>query len=199
MSKRALLVIDVQNDFCEGGSLAVPDGDAVVPVINDLVKDSSLVVMTQDWHLPYHKSFASVHDGKNPFETIELSYGNQVLWPDHCVQGTAGADFHPNLDTKRTQLILRKGCNPEIDSYSAFLENDKVTSTGLAGYLLDQEVTEVFITGLATDYCVFYSAIDAVKLGFKVAVIEAACRGLSKESVAKAWEAILEAGVERIT
>ncbi len=194
-----LLVVDVQNDFCPGGALAVPDGDQVVPVINRLMGRFEHVVMTQDWHPPDHLSFASAHRGKTPYETVELSYGAQILWPDHCRQGTDGARFHPGLDDSRAELIVRKGFCREIDSYSAFTENDRSTPTGLTGYLRERGLTRLFIVGLATDFCVLYTALDAVELGFKAVVIMEGCRGMDVEgSMEKAWERMLEAGVGKI-
>lgn len=198
MDTAALLVIDVQNDFCPGGALAVADGDAVVPVINRLMPLYPLVVLTQDWHPRGHASFASSHAGRRPFDAIEMSYGRQTLWPDHCVPGTPGADFHPGLDTTRAALVLRKGTNPAIDSYSAFFENDRRTSTGLAAYLRERGVGRVVLAGLATDFCVRYSAEDAAAEGFEVAVIEDAVRGIDLDgSVAEAWKAMAAAGVRR--
>lgn len=176
-----LLVIDVQQDFCAGGSLAVPDGDAVVPVINQLAGRFSHVVLTQDWHPAGHRSFASSHTGKAPFEMIAVSYGQQVLWPDHCVQGTSGAEFHPDLSIPRAELVLRKGYNRQIDSYSAFFENDRKTPTGLGGYLKERGFGRVFLAGLALDFCVRFSAEDAHKLAFEVVVIEDACRAIDTD------------------
>lgn len=176
-----LLVIDVQHDFCAGGSLAVPDGDAVVPVINQLAGRFSHVVLTQDWHPAGHRSFASSHTGKAPFEMIDVSYGQQVLWPDHCVQGTSGAEFHPDLSIPRAELVLRKGYNRQIDSYSAFFENDRKTPTGLGGYLKERGFGRVFLAGLALDFCVRFSAEDAHKLAFEVVVIEDACRAIDTD------------------
>jgi nicotinamidase/pyrazinamidase len=175
-----LLVIDVQRDFCHGGKLAVPDGDAVVPVIHDLSAHFRHIVLTQDWHPARHTSFASMHTGKQPFDEVLLGYGPQTLWPDHCVQNTPGAEFHPGLAevAQRAELILRKGFRPDIDSYSAFLENDKQTPTGLAGYLRERGFQRIFLAGLAYDYCVRYSAIDAVRAGFQVWVIHDACRSV---------------------
>lgn len=192
----ALLIIDVQNDFCPGGALAVPDGDAVVPVINRLVPAFAHVLLTQDWHPPGHQSFASVHAGRQPFESVEVAYGAQTLWPDHCVQGTPGAAFHADLEVTRAELILRKGFRPEIDSYSAFYENDHKTPTGLSGYLRTRGFTRVFLAGLATDFCVHYSAVDAAREGFATVVIEDACRAIDLEgSLAAARAAMTEAGV----
>lgn len=195
----ALIVVDVQNDFCAGGALAVPDGDAIVPIINHLAGRFRLVVCTQDWHTPDHQSFASEHAGRNPFETIELPYGEQTLWPDHCVAGTKGADLHPGLDMRLPHLVIRKGFRREIDSYSAFRENDRVTATGLAGYLRENGVRRVFLAGLATDYCVGFSALDAVAHGFEAMIVEDACRAIDLEgSLASIWARLAEAGVGRI-
>lgn len=173
-----LLVIDVQNDFCTGGALAVPGGDAVVPVINRLASRFRNAVLTQDWHPPGHRSFASSHPGREAFSSVTMPYGEQTLWPEHCVQGTQGAQFHPDLRVACAQLILRKGFRTEIDSSSAFFENDRTTVTGLTGYLRDRAVRHLVVTGLATDYCVAYSAIDAARLGFRVTVILEACRAI---------------------
>jgi nicotinamidase/pyrazinamidase len=175
---RALLIVDVQNDFIPGGALPTRDGGDVVPVINRLQKDFSLVVATQDWHPQNHGSFASNHPGTKPGEMIELGGLPQVLWPDHCVQGSWGAEFHPNLETRRVAKVIRKGTDPEIDSYSGFFDNGRRKATGLEQYLRDQEVTEIFISGLATDYCVLWTARDAKSLGFETHVIADACRGV---------------------
>jgi nicotinamidase/pyrazinamidase len=194
-----LLVIDVQNGFLPGGSLAVQDGDAVVPVINRIAGGFANVVLTQDWHTPGHISFASSHAGKQPFETVDLSYGTQVLWPEHCVQGTAGAALAEDLLIPQAALIIRKGIHSDIDSYSAFTEADGKTTTGLAGYLKARELQRVFVAGLATDFCVAWSAIDARKAGFETYVIEDACRAIDNQgSLAKAWEDMAKAGVKRI-
>ncbi|MGX9352244.1 bifunctional nicotinamidase/pyrazinamidase [Shimia sp. W99] len=174
----ALIVIDVQNDFCPGGALAVPDGDAIVAGINALMPDFDAVILTQDWHPAGHSSFASSHDGKGPYELVDMPYGPQVLWPDHCVQGTPGAAFHTDLDTTRADLIIRKGYNPAIDSYSAFFENDQSTPTGLEGYLRTRGITELTMVGLATDFCVNFSAQDAARLGFAVTVRRDLCRAI---------------------
>ena len=191
-----LLVVDVQNDFCPEGALGVPGGDAVVPVINRIQPGFAHVVLTQDWHPAGHQSFASTHPGHQPFETVEVAYGPQTLWPDHCVQGTPGAAFHPDLDTDKAEMILRKGTRAAIDSYSAFYENDRTTATGLAGYLRERGFTRVFICGLATDYCVHFSALDAAREGFEAVVVEDACRGIDLEgSLAAAKGAMVEAGV----
>jgi nicotinamidase/pyrazinamidase len=195
-SSDALLIIDVQNDFCSGGALAVPDGEQVVAPINRLSPKFQTVVATQDWHTPRHNSFASHHHGKAPFQTTELEYGTQVLWPDHCVQGTQGAELHPALDLVHCQMIVRKGFRPGIDSYSAFVENDKRTTTGLAGYLKERGISRVFLTGLATDFCVFYSAMDARANGFDVVLVEDACRAIDLDgSLAAARKAMRDAGV----
>jgi nicotinamidase/pyrazinamidase len=192
----ALIVVDVQNDFCPGGALPVPDGDAVVPVVNRLQERFETVVLTQDWHPPDHRSFASNH-GAEPFGTTEMAYGTQVLWPDHCVQGTHGAALHPDLATDRAAVLIRKGFRPEIDSYSAFFENDRTTVTGLAGYLLERGIREVTLAGLATDFCVGHSALDAVRLGFGVRVVEDACRAIDLQGSLAAMLAELRgAGVE---
>jgi len=174
----ALIIIDVQADFCPGGALAVNDGDAVVPVVNRLADRFSTVVLTQDWHPPGHSSFASTHPGATPFSMTEMPYGPQVLWPDHCVQGTPGAAFHPDLAVTRAQMIVRKGFRPGIDSYSAFLENDRATATGLTGYLADRGVRHIVLCGLATDFCVAYSAMDGRKVGLTVTLVEDACRAI---------------------
>lgn len=194
-----LLVVDVQNDFCSGGALAVPGADEIVAVTNRLMRLFHHVGLTQDWHPADHHSFASVHPGREPFETIDLAYGPQTLWPDHCVQGLAGAEFHRDLDSIRAELIIRKGFRREIDSYSAFLENDHRTPTGLAGYLRERGFQRLFLAGLATDYCVRYSAEDARQAGFDVVIIEDACRAIDLEgSLAQARNAITEAGADFI-
>ena len=195
----ALLVIDVQNCFLPGGSLAVKDGEQVVPIINRIAKSFSNVVMTQDWHTPGHVSFASAHDGKKPFDVIDLAYGKQVLWPDHCVQGTDGAALSKDLSIPQAELIIRKGYHKDTDSYSAFTEADGKTTTGLAAYLKARGVKRVFIAGLATDFCVCWTALDARKAGLEAYVIEDACRGIdTKGSLAKAWADMAKAGVKRI-
>jgi nicotinamidase/pyrazinamidase len=194
-----LLIIDVQNDFCAGGALAVPDGDAVVPVINRLSERFAHIALTQDWHPTGHSSFATTHPGRGPFELVTMPYGEQTLWPDHCVQGTPGVGFHPQLNTQRAELVIRKGFRPDIDSYSAFYENDRRTPTGLAGYLRERGFRRVFLAGLATDFCVFYSAADARRLGFNVVLIEQGCRGIDLNgSLDAAWAAMAEAGVQRV-
>ncbi len=199
--KSALLVVDVQNDFCPGGALEVKDGDKVVPVINRISAGFATVVGTQDWHPADHFSFASKHPGKKPLETIKRGDFEQVLWPNHCVAGTAGAHFHPELDTTRFSIILRKGTNPNLDSYSGFFENDKTTPTGLEPYLKGLGYTSVYLCGLATDYCVFYTAMDAVKAGFNVAVLEDACRGVDfpEGNIAKALQTMKDSGVAILT
>jgi nicotinamidase/pyrazinamidase len=197
--KDVLLVIDVQNCFTPGGSLAVKDGDAIIPLINRLAGYFEHVILTQDWHTPGHISFASTHSGKKPFEAIKLPYGDQVLWPDHCVQGTPGAELHPALKIPHAELIIRKGYRREIDSYSAFLEADGKTPTGLAGYLKERNLTDCYFAGLATDFCVAWSALDARKAGFNASVIEDACRGIDVQgSLAKAWADMQGAGVRRM-
>lgn len=176
--KSALIIVDVQNDFCPGGALAVPEGDQVVPLINQMVGDFGTVVLTQDWHPKDHLSFASQHSGAAPMEMVTMPYGDQVLWPDHCVQGSFGADFHRDLNTEAAHLTIRKGFRKQIDSYSAFFENDRTTPTGLSGYLKSLGIETVVLTGLATDFCVYYSALDAVAQGFDVVLEERACRGI---------------------
>jgi nicotinamidase/pyrazinamidase len=194
-----LLLVDVQNDFCPGGGLAVPHGDEVVPLVNRLAARFAHVVLTQDWHPRGHLSFASSHPGKKPYETVELAYGTQVLWPDHCVQGTAGAEFRGDLAVPHGELVLRKGYHREIDSYSAFAENDRTTSTGLAGYLRERGFARVFVAGLAFDFCVRYSAEDAHRAGFKVTVIEDACRGIDVAgSMAQTRHRLAELGISCI-
>jgi nicotinamidase/pyrazinamidase len=195
-----LLVIDVQNDFCPGGALAVADGDAVVSVVNRLAARFDHVVLTQDWHPRAHSSFATSHQGSAPFETITMPYGPQTLWPDHCVQGTAGAAFHPELAIDKAELVIRKGFRPAIDSYSAFYENDRATPTGLAGYLRERGLKRIFMAGLATDYCVHYSALDARRLGFETVVVESGCRAIDLAgSLAAAREAMAAAGVQIVS
>jgi nicotinamidase/pyrazinamidase len=194
-----LLIIDVQNDFCPGGALAVADGDAVVPVINRLSERFGHVALTQDWHPSGHSSFATSHPGAAPFASIGMPYGPQTLWPDHCVQGTAGAAFHPQLVTERAELVIRKGFRSEIDSYSAFFENDRRTPTGLAGYLRERGLKRIFLAGLATDFCVHYSAVDARRLGFDTLLVETGCRAIDLGgSLDAAWAAMAEAGVQRV-
>ncbi len=195
----ALLVIDVQNCFLPGGSLAVKDGEQVIPVINRIAKGFANVVMTQDWHTPGHISFASVHAGKKPFETVDLAYGKQVLWPDHCVQGTDGAALSKDLSIPQAALVIRKGFHKDVDSYSAFTEADGKTTTGLAAYLKARQIERLFVAGLATDFCVAWTALDARKAGFETYVVEDACRGIDTQgSLAKAWADMANAGVKRI-
>ena len=198
MSDPALIIIDVQNDFCPGGALAVADGDAIVPLVNDLQGRFATRVLTQDWHPANHLSFADNHEGAAPFSMTEMPYGPQVLWPAHCIQGTDGAAFHADLRID-ADLIIRKGFRPEIDSYSAFFENDHETPTGLAGYLRERGVSELVMAGLATDFCVRFSAVDAAKLGFGVRVVEDACRAIDLDgSLAAAIEEMDAVGVRRI-
>jgi nicotinamidase/pyrazinamidase len=195
----ALIVVDVQNDFCPDGALAVGGGHEVVAPINRLMRDFATVVLTQDWHPADHIGFADNHPGGTPFETVEVSYGAQVLWPVHCVQGTPGADFHPDLDADRADLIIRKGARRDIDSYSAFFENDRKTRTGLAGYLRDRQISKLVLVGLATDFCVAYSALDAAGLGFEVSVVLEACRGIDLGgSLAAQLGAMREAGIAAV-
>jgi nicotinamidase/pyrazinamidase len=194
-----LLVVDVQNCFVPGGNLPVKEGDQIVPLINRLAKAFEHVVLTQDWHTPGHISFASSHPGKKPFETVSLPYGTQVLWPDHCVQGTADANLHPALNIPHAELVIRKGYRKQMDSYSAFYEADSKTPTGLTGYLKDRGLKKVYLVGLATDFCVAWSALDARKAGFEAAVIEDATRGIDAGgSLAKAWTDMTGAGVQRL-
>jgi nicotinamidase/pyrazinamidase len=195
----ALIVVDVQNCFVPGGSLAVTNGDQIVPLVNALAKRFANVILTQDWHTPGHISFASSHPGKKPFDMVDLPYGSQVLWPDHCVQGTEGAEIVKGVSIPHAQLVIRKGFNRNVDSYSAFIEADAKTRTGLDGYLKTRGVKNVYVCGLATDFCVAWTALDARKLGFGAAVIEDACRGIDTQgSLAKAWAQMKSAGVRRI-
>ena len=193
----ALIVIDVQNDFCPGGALAVSEGNLIIPQINGLMGSFAVVVLTQDWHPANHASFAANHPDAAPYSMITMPYGSQVLWPTHCVQGTAGAEFHPDLRTDPAQLVIRKGFRASIDSYSAFFENDRTTSTGLDGYLRSRGVTILTLVGLATDFCVAYSALDAARLGFQVTVLEPACRAIDLNgSLASAKALLIAAGVD---
>ncbi|WP_445666032.1 bifunctional nicotinamidase/pyrazinamidase [Fodinibius sp. AD559] len=197
---KALLIVDVQNDFCPGGALEVPNGDQIIPTINNLSEQFDIVIQTQDWHPQGHSSFASSHQGKEPFETIEMPYGEQVLWPDHCVQDSQGADFHPDLETNRSQLIIRKGFRKDIDSYSAFYENDDETTTGLTGYLRERNIDTLYAVGLATDFCVKWSVVDGIKEGFNVFVVEDAVKGIDIEgSVDQAWTEMLEKGAKKVS
>ncbi len=196
MADEALIVIDLQNDFCPGGALAVAGGDEIVPFVNDLVVRFEHVVLTQDWHPADHSSFASQHEGKGPFETVAMAYGEQTLWPDHCVQGTEGAAFHPQLRAIKAELVIRKGFRRGIDSYSAFFENDHATPTGLGGYLKERGLQRLTFVGLATDYCVAYSALDAVRLGFEARVLMEGCRAIDLGgSLAAMTGRMREAGV----
>jgi len=196
----ALLVIDIQNDFCPGGALAVPQGDEIIPLVNRLAQKFETVVITQDWHPAAHISFAANHEAKQPFELINLAYGPQVLWPTHCVMQTPGAALHPDLDIPHASLILRKGSHQNVDSYSAFLEADRTTKTGLDGYLHARFITEIYLCGLATDFCVAWSAEDAVSSGFKTTLIEDASRAINLNgSLAAAITRLDAAGVKRVT
>ena len=195
----AFLVIDVQNDFCPGGALAVLEGNKIVQPINEAMDKFDLVVLTQDWHPQEHKSFASSHENKRPFDTVEMFYGDQVLWPDHCIQGSLGANFHPDLKDEKADVIIRKGSNPSVDSYSAFFENDKVTPTGLHGYLKDCEVTDLTLVGLATDFCVAFSALDAARLGYQVTVSLDIVRAIDADgSLRSAMGKMSKAGVNLV-
>ena len=197
--KTALLVIDVQNDFCPAGALEVTGGNEIVPYINKEMVKYDCVILTQDWHPKGHSSFATSHEGKNPLELIKMPYGDQVLWPDHCVQGSKGAEFHPELNIEQANAIIRKGSNPCIDSYSAFFENDRKTPTGLDGYLKSLEIEKINLVGLATDFCVNYSAQDAANLGYKVSVLEKMCRAIDLNgSLAAAKSEMQDCGVEFI-
>jgi nicotinamidase/pyrazinamidase len=192
----ALIVIDVQNDFCPGGALAVPGGDQIIPGINALMAEFAAVILTQDWHPADHLSFASQHRGRAPMELTQMPYGPQVLWPDHCVQASRGAEFHPALNTTRADLILRKGFRRQIDSYSAFFENDRVTPTGLEGYLKTRGITTLTLVGLATDFCVHFSAVDAARLGFSVSLRSDLCRAIDLDgSLQAARDGMRQAGV----
>jgi nicotinamidase/pyrazinamidase len=194
--QEVLIIVDVQNDFCPGGALAVPHGDEIVPVVNRLAAEFAHVILTQDWHPRGHSSFASSHPGKQPFEAIEVAYGQQILWPDHCVQGTQGAALHPALEVPHAELVLRKGFRSAIDSYSAFRENDRYTPTGLASYLRERGFQHVALCGLATDFCVSYSAIDGREAGFDISVVTSACSGIDVDaSLARAMRSMSEAGV----
>ena len=196
----ALLVVDIQNDFCPGGRLAVPGGDEIVPIINDLASFFDHVLLTQDWHPEGHLSFASSHPGKQPFDTLQVAYGEQILWPDHCIQGSKGAEFHPDLHIDKAELIIRKGFRQEIDSYSAFFENDHRTPTGLTGYLRERRIDVLYIAGLATDFCVHWSAVDGRNQGFEVYVVMDASRGIDTGgSMEYGLKRIREAGAHMIT
>lgn len=199
VKQTVLIVVDVQNGFTPGGNLAVANADEIIPKINQLAQKFEHIVLTQDWHPDQHISFADNHPNKNPFETIELDYGRQVLWPKHCVQGTRDAEFHPHLNIPTAQLIIRKGCHQNIDSYSAFMEADRKTPTGLNGYLREHQINTVFIVGIATDFCVAWTAIDAAELGFDTYVIEDACKAIDLNgSLQQAWQDMSQKGVHRI-
>ena len=199
-STDCLLVVDVQNDFMPGSALAVPRGDEIVPLVSRIAADFAVVVLTQDWHPASHASFASSHPGRKPYDRIRLPYGEQILWPDHCVQGTPGAAFHRDLDIPHAQLVLRKGHHRKVDSYSAFLEADRRTKTGLDGYLKSRGVQRVFCAGLATDFCVAWSTMDARRFGLQAVVIEDACRAIDTGgSLAAAWQGMRKAGVRRVS
>ena len=196
---KALLVVDIQNDFCPGGALAVPDGDTIVPTVNKLIDQFDTVIQTQDWHPAGHHSFASSHDGKDPYDTVEMDYGTQVLWPNHCVQGSEGAEFHPDLNTTKTQVVIRKGFRKSIDSYSTFYENDNETPTGLTGYLRDRGITDLYTVGLATDFCVKWSILDGIKEGFSMYIVEDAVKGIDLNgSLDEAWMEMKEQGVIKL-
>jgi nicotinamidase/pyrazinamidase len=194
----ALIIVDIQNDFTEGGALAVPDGNSIIPVVNRLQEKFDIVVATQDWHPAGHKSFASNHDGRKPFEQISLHGLDQVLWPDHCIQGTNGAAFHPDLNTNRVEAVFRKGMDSEIDSYSGFYDNGHRKNTGLAGYLRDRKVTKVFVCGLAADYCVYFTAKDALAEGFDASIIEDATRAIDKTGFENAKKDIVSKGGQMV-
>lgn len=197
---KTLLLIDIQNDFCPGGALPVPKGDEIIPHVNRVIPLFDSVISTQDWHTPGHSSFASAHDEKEPYDTVTLAYGEQMLWPDHCAQGTRGADFHPDLHLSPVELVLRKGFRKEIDSYSAFFENDQKTATGLHGYLQDRSIDQLWVAGLATDFCVKWSVLDGIKLGYKVHVLTEAVKGIDLNgSVEMAWKEMTAAGAEPVS
>lgn len=196
---KVLLAIDIQNDFCPGGQLGVPEGDRIIPVVNRLSEQFDHMILTQDWHPADHSSFASSHAGKEPYETIQMPYGDQVLWPDHCVQNSDGAAFHPELDTERAEVIIRKGFRRDVDSYSAFFENDQKTQTGLAGYLRERGFTDIYVCGLATDFCVRWSVLDGRNEGFRMHVVEDGVKGIDLDgSVDQAWREMKEVGAEVI-
>lgn len=196
---KALVIVDIQNDFCPGGALAVPGGDKIIPLVNELSGQFDCVVQTQDWHPADHLSFASNHEGKSPYDTVDMDYGKQVLWPDHCIQGSKGAEFHPDVETVPSQVIIRKGYRKHIDSYSAFFENDHDTTTGLHGYLTERKIEELVITGLATDFCVKWTVLDALKLGYKVTLVQDAVRGIDIDgSVDAAIKEMNEAGTQMV-
>lgn len=197
---KALLVVDIQNDFCPGGALAVPDGSQIIPVVNRLIDHFDVVIQTQDWHPAGHRSFATSHTGKSPYDTIDLDYGTQVLWPDHCVQGTTGAEFHSDLNTLKSQVIIRKGFRKQIDSYSTFFENDQKTTTGLTGYLRQRKITDLYTTGLATDFCVKWSILDGIDEGFSMHIVKDAVSGIDLGgSLNQAWKEMKAAGAHIVT
>jgi len=196
---KALLIVDIQYDFCPGGALAVPDGDTIIPTVNQLIDHFDVIVQTQDWHPEGHSSFASSHEGKEPFDTVEMDYGTQVLWPDHCVQGSKGAEFHEDLNTLKSQVIIRKGFRRMIDSYSTFFENDQKTATGLTGYLKQRGITDLYTVGLATDFCVKWSILDGIDEGFNMHIVEDAVKGIDLNgSLDEAWDEMKKKGV-RVT
>lgn len=196
---KTLLIVDIQNDFCPGGALAVPEGDSIIPIVNKLVDHFDVIIQTQDWHPKGHHSFASSHEGKSPYDSTELDYGTQVLWPDHCVQGSKGAEFHPDLQTTKTQVIIRKGFRKNIDSYSAFFENDQKTTTGLTGYLRERGIKDLYTVGLATDFCVKWSVLDGIDEKFNMHIVKDAVAGIDLNgSLDLAWTEMKEKGV-RIT
>jgi len=198
MQPAVLVIIDLQNDFCAGGPLAVPDAEAILPTVNRLIDAHPRVVLTQDWHPPGHVSFASSHPGRRPFTSIAMPYGEQMLWPDHCVAGTPGAGFHPGLRTPPAAAVVRKGVRHDVDSYSAFFENDRTTPAGLDALLRSWQATEILLAGLATDVCVLHTAVDGRRLGYAVTVVEAGCRGVDRDgSLAAAWTQMTQAGVRR--
>jgi len=194
---KALLIVDVQYDFCPGGALAVPDGDTIITTVNKLIDHFYVIVQTQDWHPEGHSSFASSHEGKEPFDTVEMDYGTQVLWPDHCVQGSKGAEFHEDLNTLKSQVIIRKGFRRAIDSYSTFFENDQKTATGLTGYLEQRGITDLYTVGLATDFCVKWSILDGIDEGFNMHIVEDAVKGIDLDgSLDEAWDEMKKKGVK---
>jgi nicotinamidase/pyrazinamidase len=194
---KALLVVDIQYDFCPGGALAVPDGDKIIPTVNKLIEHFDVIVQTQDWHPAGHSSFASSHNGKNPYDTVEMDYGTQVLWPDHCVQGSKGAEFHKDLRTQKSQVIIRKGFRKAIDSYSTFFENDQKTATGLSGYLKERGIKKLYTVGLATDFCVKWSVLDGIDEGFSMHIVEDAVKGIDLNgSLDEAWDEMKKKGVK---
>lgn len=196
----ALLIVDIQNDFCPGGALAVPNGDKIIPIVNKLIDRFDTIIQTQDWHPKGHLSFASNHSNKDEYDTIEIDYGTQVLWPDHCIQGSRGGEFHPDLNTQKTQVIIRKGFRKGIDSYSTFFENDQKTKTGLTGYLKTRGITDLYTVGLATDFCVKWSILDGIDEGFTMHIIEDAVAGIDLDgSLNQAWKEMNEKGVNITT